>query len=170
MENLCSACKKNKPGKPRMIQFEHQKLVFTIFKDGLTCEKCVIKEHKKLFDEYGKNLITLENSHITVNWKLFCEKDRTAREGTFSIKEINAMADILRSLGIFSLMSNSNWSIISDEGILLNPRPRLSAFFFTREEDVKAYARIELAGTLYNWVLLHTDKIISKQAVLKEKT
>lgn len=118
------------------------------------------QETKKQFDE----LISLNNGHIRVNWKIFCEDN------------VN-MYDILSSLDIFSLAPENSYAIIFNAGgVILNPRSMLGIFvlFFTREEDAIEYARINLSGTLYYWSIIHidhrkhTDKTLSKKEVLGE--
>lgn len=166
MGHLCFDCKKNEAGKPKTITFKYKGLTFKKFKDGLTCKDCAIKEHKNLFEESGRNLVILENEHITVNWELFCKKDRTAREGTPSTREINAMGNILESVGIFSFSPKGNWEIIGSSELSLNPRFFLSVAFFTREEDVIKYAEVELANTQYDWAIRKICRVISKKKLL----
>ena len=75
--------------------------------------------------------------------------ERTAREGTCSVKLLYGTYDHLIDLGILSLNPKGNYQL-NTGGLILNPRSHgLLTVYFTRKEDAEAYKEAMFGGTLY---------------------
>jgi hypothetical protein len=150
----CKKCGKD-AGKPKDISFIYKGFEFVIFKNGLECIECAEKKHIEYFEEYGKELVELEDDNIRVNWQFYIKN---------SLKSWRSrITSIVKSLGILSSHPEGNWGIVDDTGIRLNP----DGYYFTRKEDVLTFARLEYSGTLYNWHIYHIDKVIWKRQVIE---
>lgn len=155
----CFKCKKNIAGKPETISFTYKSLKVIVFKDGMTCAKCEEQRWIENFERNGRELISLEDSKIKVNWPLYSE--------AYSKDSASRMNSILISLGILSLDARKGWNIVGTGEIGLNPRHLGTYLYFSREEDVVSFAFLNHAGTTYPWEIRYISKVLGKEKVLR---
>lgn len=161
MKNLCCHCKKKVAGEAREVSFSHQGLAVKLFKSGAECVDCCKKNWIEEFDAYSPELINLRTGKV--NWRVFAETLKISQEKTTKI------VSILLSIGVFSFEVKENWEIMASIGSLgLNPKSYSSLeVYFTKEEDAIEFAYLVYGGTFYPWTIRHTDRIISKEEVLR---
>jgi hypothetical protein len=143
---------------------------FKIFKGDSESPADAIKKFIENFEEIGKEVIKFDKGSIRIDWSLFSHYYNHVRSNTFSESRTNKITSLLIDLGIFSLTSKGNWEIMSNGPIGLNPRSHANfELYFTRQEDVVEYARINYARTLYHWEIRHYDQVIGKKEALGGK-
>jgi len=156
---ICFKCKKNIAGKPETISFTYSNLKVTVFKDGITCAKCEEQRWTENFERNGRDLISLEEDKIKVNWSLYSE--------AYSKDNASRMNSILISLGILSFDARKCWNIVGTGEIGLNPRYLGTYLYFSREEDAVSFAFLNHAGTTYPWEIRYISEVLSKEKVLR---
>ncbi len=161
MADKCIYCKKKKAAEPKTVSFEYGGFKFFSFKDGSTCEECEKKEVIRRFNEFGRKFISLKDGKVKVNWKFYSRA--YWKEGD------NSLIRVLQDLGIFSFNSKGNWEIRADGSVSLNPIKTAGTLYFTREEDVVEFARLNYLNTLYNWQIKQTGKVITRKEIEKRK-
>jgi hypothetical protein len=152
------------------ISFDYAGSKLRIFKGDSEFPADAIKKFKENFEEIGKEVIKFDEGSIRIDWSLFSHYYNHVRSGTYSESRASKINSLLIDLGIFSLISKGNWEIMSNGPIGLNPRSYSNLeLYFTRQEDVIEYARINYARTLYHWEIRHYDQVIGKNEALKGK-
>lgn len=158
MENLCYKCKKNPADESKTIEFNYQGIKFSVFKDGMTCFECQKNNSIERFKKHGNEIISVKEGKIKINWKEYltgCDKDG------------NSYSRILIDISILSFDSEGNWEMDAG-GICLNPiSSGGSCAYFTREEDVREYAKIKGGNTAYSWTIRKFGKVVYKSEVLR---
>jgi len=144
--NSCSYCGKNTAGGPEWIVFEKGGFRFRVFKSGGTCFECEKKKTIKRLKEYGfaRGLVKLEDGRVKIDWREYL----LMYQGEGAWKQV--YTHILVDLGILALTDNGNWGMTA-RGIGMNPYSSGAYLFFTREEDVLAYAYLRGKDTLFDW-------------------
>jgi hypothetical protein len=163
--DLCFICRKNRAGNPQYISFSHRGLSVKIFKDGLTCADCAKKRWIKDFEENAKEFVYVVDGKPKVNW--FRYRERFDR-GDFPNQE-EKLHLILINIGILSGTAKGNWDLVAQGHICLNPKAFYDCLYFTREEDVVEFARLEYSYAEYYWEIHHIDKVIlQRRGVIKK--
>ena len=163
MFKICSLCETKKAGKPRLISFNYRKLKFDVFKDDSICSFCERKHVKEMYEEFCREFVWAQNGKIMINWKLYLKSCRDT-DGE-SIRE--NYTQILLYLGIVSFEAKGNWEIVTNAANILNPRlgPAFSAVYFTRQEDVLAYARVIFDRDRFGWEIRKVMEVLKPSDV-----
>ncbi len=159
MADKCIYCKKKKAAEPKTVSFEYGGFKFFSFKDGSTCEECEKKEVIRRFNEFGRKFISLKDGKVKVNWKFFNEAHRHESD--------NHLIRILQDMGIFSYKSEGNWELVSPGVCWLGPVKSGGVLYFTREEDIVEFARLNYARAHYSCSIRQIGKVISREKFSK---
>lgn len=160
MVDKCIFCKKNKSGEAKKISFEYKGFKFSSFKDPSTCEECEKKEVIRRFETFGRKFISLENGKLKINWKFFSEAYWHERD--------NHLIRILQDMGIFSYNAEGNWELVSPGVCWLNPVKSAGPLYFTRQEDVVEFARLNYTKASYYWQIRQIGKVIGGKDIPKK--
>ena len=99
----------------------------------------------------GKKMVIMAGEHLEVDWEVY-------RRFKHQQKHSNR---ILQDIGILSLDSVQNWQIVEGGCVNLNPLdPAGRSFYFTREEDIVEYARLEYERAMYHWRMQQIARVI----------
>lgn len=136
------------------------------------CEECAATRMKQMFDQHASGirppgLIRSENGCPVIDWVQYVEIKES--RGSRSERALGEIHEILLAVRVFSTNPTGNWCVVSDTQLTLNPWPEFLHYFFTRKEDVLAYARAALTNTVFAWEIRHIGETISKEDALKEE-
>jgi len=164
-KNKCCFCQKNIVGGFKDIDLKYAGYLFSVFKSGLECSECVKKKFIKLFKEFGEDLIIKNDSGININWHLFTEIEKQARQGTYRGDQFIAMKRILISLGILSVRSEGNYEIVESVGIRLNPSTLAVSLYFTQEKDAILYMQYKYRNSQFSFEIRKIGKVIPSHKI-----
>lgn len=143
---------------PKMIEFDYQGFKFSVFKDGMTCFECEKKDAIRRFKRYGSEIVSIEKLEIKVDWRKYIAGYE--RDGNF-------YSHILRDINILTFSPQNNWEMDTG-GICMNPISKGGDYmYFTREEDIREYAKLRGSNTVYSWIIRRFGEVFSKSEVLK---
>ncbi len=157
MAGKCFLCKKNEAVGLKEISFMYEGIKF-FFKEGPgTCEKCEKREAIRRFEEFGRKFISLKDGKLKIDWKFYSEAYWHERDGH--------LVRILEDLGIFSRKSEGNWELVTSGVCWLNPIKFGSVLYFTREEDVIEFARLNYGRVSYPCSIRQIGKVLSVKKI-----
>jgi hypothetical protein len=154
MTDKCIFCKKKGAGEAKNISFEYKGFRFSSFKDGSTCEACEKKDVIRRFEEFGRKFISSENGKIKVDWEFFSK--------AYWHEKDSHLIRVLQDVGIFSYKAEGNWELVSPGVCWLNLVKSAGPLYFTREEDVVEFARLNYSYVLYHWEIRQIGKVIER--------
>lgn len=113
------------------------------------------KWEKECVEMIGKKVLSFDGKSFKVDWEAYLRLKRCN-------KDIHNECDrILKDVGIFSFSPVNNWEIVGSGHLNLSPWSLGgSVLYFTREEDVVAYARLEYGSAMYGWHIQQIARVI----------
>ena len=140
-------------------EFTHRGFQVRLFVGGEQSVDTLIAGWTRDFDEWekdcltviGKKILSLDGTQLRVDWEAFLKSN-------YLRDQCNK---ILRDVGIFSYNPVNNWEIVGSGHLNLNQWSLGgNIFYFTREEDVVAYARLEHGQAVYGWHMQQISRVI----------
>lgn len=156
--STCVLCGKEIKGEVKKITFEYEGLEFTIQKDSMSCRNCAKENYIEFFERVGSDLVDKEDGELKVNWKNL----------TKSPSLCNDKIEILIALDVLSLEEEGNWKLDLFRGKLISyPNYAPWEYHFTKKKYVESYIKTKLVNSPHFFKVLHIDKVISKDEILK---
>lgn len=157
-------CNTPEAGSAGIVSFGIGGFICTAFKIGSQCIYCVQEYYSNLLQKY-KLKIFKNGTHFGehIDWEYFVHIENKHDEWNNTYPEV---VDLLSALSFFSVKPQGNWEIING-GMSLNPVPWANVYYFTRKQDVLAYAKAKFANTQYEWSVRNIGEVISREEVLK---
>ena len=160
MKSKCASCGEKDADGYGLINLEFKGISLRVTKEEkLTCEECFTKLFQKYLAKY-RNLFNVVNEKVVFDWKTFCEKHENEEGERFQIFEV------LLGLDILSRKCNGNYEIMSDHGIVLNPKFCMCYVWFREYKDAVRYAFAKYAKTEYNWHVRQIMGVWSRQDLI----
>lgn len=140
-------------------EFIHRGFQVRLFVGGEKSVDTLIADWIRDFEEWerdcetgaGKKILSLDGAQLKIDWEAFLKSEYLRDQG----------GRILRDVGIFSYNPVNNWEIVGSGHLNLNQwSSGGSIFYFTREEDVVAYARLKYGGVMYGWHIQQIARVI----------
>lgn len=140
-------------------EFVHWGFQVRLFVGGEKSVDALVAGWIRDFDEWerdcvagiGKVILSLDGTQLRVDWEAFLKSDYLKERGN----------KILRDVGIFSYSPVNNWEIVGSGHLNLNQwSSGSSILYFTREEDVVAYARLKYGKAMYGWHIQQIARVI----------
>ncbi len=161
---ICFSCKKATAYPEGEFTFEHASIVFRVPREGHNCDGCEEQQLIERYENFGKEILSGdEEKKSVVDWKKFDEVSRSRRA-----ERAEVYINFLRAIGILSRESRQNWELVAPGVALLNPTA-FGPLYFTRKQDVCAYALYTYGKALYPWEIRHITEVITREEVFKVK-
>jgi hypothetical protein len=160
MADKCYLCQRNEASDWKEMSFVYDGINFSPIKFPGTCEDCEKKNVIERFEKFGREFISLKDGKVKIDWKFFSEAYWHERD--------SHLIRILQDMGIFSYKAEGNWELVSVGVCWLGPVKTGGPLYFTREEDIKEFARLNYATVLYRWQIRQIGKVMSRREILKK--
>lgn len=122
--------------------------------ERVMCEECFKKRLLKMFKRYGHVIEIVNKNSMKVDWKIFCQEAEWHE---------TQVVETLLALDLISLNSAGCWEIMSDQGMILNPKLCMENVFFKSFDDAAKFAMEKYSDSLFSWYLRQIMSVHSRK-------